>query len=230
MSPDRKATILAGSFYLSGILAGILSISYAIDDPNYLVLASSNSNGVLIAALFHLLMAPLYVGIAILLYPILKKYNQWLAVGFASFRLIAGVFIILGVIILLLLLSLSQEFAKAGSPDMSYFKTLGVLFQTGRDLVNHVATVLSVSFGGLMFYSLLYQAKLIPRWLSVWGLAGTILAILASVLFLFHIIGIITPLYMILNIPMALQEIVMAIWLIVKGFDQPVKITISENA
>lgn len=230
MSPDRKATILAGSFYLSGILAGILSISYAIDDPNYLVLAASNSNGVLIAALFHLLMAPLYVGIAILLYPILKKYNQWLAVGFASFRLIAGVFIILGVIILLLLLSLSQEFAKAGSPDMSYFKTLGVLFQTGRDLVNHVATVLSVSFGGLMFYSLLYQAKLIPRWLSVWGLAGTILAILASVLFLFHIIGIITPLYMILNIPMALQEIVMAIWLIVKGFDQPVKITISENA
>lgn len=223
MSPDRKATILAGSFYLSGILAGILSISYAIDDPNYLVLASSNSKGVLIAALFHLLMAPLYVGIAILLYPILKKYNQWLAVGFASFRLIAGVFIILGVIILLLLLSLSQEFAKAGSPDMSYFKTLGVLFQTGRDLVNHVATVLSVSFGGLMFYSLLYQAKLIPRWLSVWGLAGTILAILASVLFLFHIIGIITPLYMILNIPMALQEIVMAIWLIAKGFDQPVK-------
>lgn len=229
MNLNRKAATLAGSFYLFSILAGILSISYAIDDPNYLIKASLNTNSVLIAAFFHLLMAPLYVGIAILLYPILKEYNQWLAFGFASFRIIAGVFIISGVIILLLLLSISHEFVKAGSPAMSYFQTLGILLQTGRDLVNHVATILSVCAGGLMFYSLLYQTRLVPRWLSGWGLAGTILAIIASFLFLFRLIGIITPLYIILNIPMALQEIVLAGWLIVKGFNQSVKAFESNN-
>jgi len=170
-------------------------------------------------------MAPIYIGSSIMLYPVLKKYNEWLAFGFAGFRIIAGVFIIIGVIILLLLLSLSQEFVKAGAPDASYFQTLGVLLQTGRDLMNHVATILSVSIGGLMFYYLLYQTRLIPRWLSGWGFAGTALAIIASLLFLFRFISIITPIYIVLNIPMALQEIVLAIWLIAKGFNPSVKVS-----
>ncbi len=219
ISQNRKITTTAGLFYILGIIAGILSISYAIDDPNYLIEASSNASGVLLAAFFHLLMAPLYIGIAIMLYPVLKNYNEWLALGFAGFRIIAGVFIIIGVIILLLLLSLSQEFIKAGTQDASYFKTTGVLLLTGRDLVNHVATVLSVSISGLMFFILLFQSKLVPRWLSGWGLAGIIFAIVASFLLFFRVIGVITPIYIILNIPMALQEIVLALWLIAKGFN-----------
>lgn len=216
---NRKITIAAGLLYILGIIAGILSISYAIDDPNYLIKASSNAGSVILAAFFHLLMAPLYIGIAILQYPVLKNSNQWLAFGFAGFRFIAGVFIIIGVIILLLLLSLSQEFVKTGTQDASYFKTIGLLLQTGRDLVNHVATILSVCMGGLMYYFLLFQAKLVPRWLSGWGIVGTIFAIVASLLFFFHAIAIITPVYIILNIPMILQEIVLAVWLIAKGFN-----------
>ena len=90
----RKITTTVGLFYILGIVAGILSISYAVDDPDYLIKAAAESNGVVLAAFFHLLMAPIYIGIAILLYPVLKKYNQWLAFGFAAFRIVAGVFII----------------------------------------------------------------------------------------------------------------------------------------
>jgi hypothetical protein len=164
-------------------------------------------------------MVAAYVGIAILLFPILRKYNESLALGFVGFRIIAGVFIITGVIILLLLLPLSQEFVKAEATGSSYFQTLGGLLRAGRDLVNHVAMILALSIGDLMFYYLLYQTKLVPRWLSGWGLVGITLTILASLSLMFRLIGIITPIYMVLNLPLILQEMVLAIWLIVKGFN-----------
>jgi hypothetical protein len=219
MKSGRRATAITGWLYLSGMVAGILSIAYALDAPDYLIKASANANQVIRAAFFHLLMAPAYVGIAISLYPIIKQYNPYLAFGFAGFRIIAGVFIIIGVVFLILLLTLSQEFVKAGTPSSSFFQILGGLLQTGRDMVNHVATIFAVSLSSFMLYSLLYQTRLVPRWLSVWGLVGTTLTIVATLLVLFRFIGIITTSYIVLNSPMALQEMVLAVWLIVKGFN-----------
>lgn len=219
MTSNREiATTIAGSLYLLGIVAGILSIAYAVDDPDYLVKASSNVSAVLTAAFFHFLMAPMYLGIAIALFPVLYKANQWLAFGFAAFRIAASVFIMVGTILLLLLLSLSQEFVTIGTSTPPYYQTIGGLLQTGRDLTNHVATILSVSFGGLLLNILLFKAKLVPRWLSGWGLIGTLLAIIASYLVMFRLLSIISEPYIILNLPMAFQEIVFGVWLIVKGF------------
>ena len=218
MHAERKAASVAGWLYIIGMVAGVLSIAYAVDAPDYLIKASANAKQVFIAAFFHLAMVPTYVGIAISLYPVLKRHNPYLAFGFAGFRIMTGVFIIIGVVFLPLILTISHEFVKAGAPDSSYFQTLGGLLREGRDLINHVAMAFAVSFGGLMFYYLVYQAKLVPRWLSGWGLIGTALAILATFLVMFRLIGIITPSYIILTVPIALQEMVLAVWLIVKGF------------
>lgn len=94
--------------------------------------------------------------------------------------MIAGGFIILNVVFLLLILALSQEFVEAGAPEAAYFQTLGVPLQAGRDLVNHIAMILAVSLSGLMYYAMLYQTRLVPRWLSGWGLVGTTLMIFAT--------------------------------------------------
>jgi hypothetical protein len=220
MNSNRKATAVAGWLYVLGFAAGILSVAYAVDAPDYLLKAAANANEVMTAAFFHLMMAPAYVGIAIALYPVLKQYHPHLAFGFASFRVIAGGFIILAVVFLLLILTLSQEFVRAGAPEAAYFQTLGVLLQAGRDLVNHIAMILAVSLSGLMYYAMLYQTRLVPRWLSGWGLVGTTLTIFATLLVMFRLIGIITTSYLVLNLPMALQEMVLAAWLIVKGFRQ----------
>ena len=222
MDSNRKIAVIAGALFIIGTIAGVLSVAPAIDTPDYLIQASANTNQVILGAVFQFVLAVVYIGIAITLYPILRKYNENLALGFLSFRIIAAVFIIIGVISLLLLLALSQEFMKGGTTDPSYFHTIGSLLRSGRDLVNHVAMILSLSVGGLMFYFILYQSKLVPGWLSIWGFAGTILAILASLLVMFHIIDIITMVYLVLFLPIALQEMVLAIWLIVKGFNLPV--------
>jgi hypothetical protein len=126
---------------------------------------------------------------------------------------------VIGVILLLLSLTLSQAFVKAGAPEASDFQTIGELLRTGRDLVNHVGMILVFSIGGLMFYALLYQTKLVPRWLSGWGMVGTAVAIAASLLFMVRVVDLVTSVY--LNFPLALQEMVFAVWLLVRGFNSP---------
>jgi hypothetical protein len=229
MNPDRKKTIIAGALYIIGTLAGLLSIVPAIDASDYLLKASANANQVLSGALFQFVMTIAYMGFALALYPVLRKFKESLALGFLSFRIIAAVFNIIGVVILCQLLSLSQEYVKAGTPDASYFQTAGDLLRAGRDVVNHIAMILSMSVGGLMFYFLLFQTKLIPRWMSLWGLAGTLLTISASLLVLFHVTDIITTAYIVLNLPLILLEIILAIWFIIRGFDPDVMKTIFEN-
>ncbi|WP_051541244.1 DUF4386 domain-containing protein [Caldalkalibacillus mannanilyticus] len=215
----RRSAVISGVLLIAGIIAGIFSVVPVIDGADYMVKASTHENQVLIGAFFQLLMIVAYVGIPILLYPILSKHHKGLALGSVAFGIIAGVFIILGVIILLLLLTLSHEFAKAGTLDVAYFQTLGELLQVGRDLVNHVAITLAFVLAMLLFNCIFYQTKLVPRWLSVWGLIGSTLSILASLLFMIRFIGLDAS-YMILNIPIALQQLVLAIWLIVKGFNR----------
>jgi hypothetical protein len=222
MNSDRKIAKIAGALIIVGMIAGVLSIVSVIEEPDYLTKVSANNNQVLIGAFFQFIMIPASIGFALTLYPMLRKYNEGLALGFVGFRTIAGTFHLIGIILLPLFLILSQEFIKAGAPDSSYFQTLGALLRAGRDLVNHVAMILALSIGGLMFFYVLYQSKLVPRWLSGWGFVGTTSTIVASLLLLFRLIDVVTPIYISLNLPTALQEMVLAVWLIVKGFDASV--------
>ncbi|WP_221563388.1 DUF4386 domain-containing protein [Alkalihalobacillus sp. TS-13] len=222
----RRSAVITGVLIIAGLVAGIFSVVPVIDGADYIIKAYTYENQVLIGAFFQLLMVVAYVGIPILMYPILSIHNKSLALGSVAFGIIAGVFIIIGVIILLLLLTLSHEFTKVGTLDISYFQSLGELLQTGRDMVNHVATTLAFVLAMLLYNCIFYQTKLVPRWLSVWGIIGSTLSILASLLFMIRFIGL-DATYMMLNIPIAFQQLVLAIWLIVKRFNPKVQDSIS---
>jgi len=221
LSSDRKTAIIAGVLFIIGF-TGVLTLVLTkplLDDPDYLVQVAAHTNRITVGAFFQFTMAAACAGIGISLYPVLKRYSEGLALGAVGFRIIEAVFQIVGVIILLLLVTLSREFIKAGSPGSSHFQTFGALLLSGNDWVNQVAVLLSWSTGALMYYYIFYRTKLIPRWLSGWGLAGITLTIAGSMLFLFHLIASLSTIQVVLNLPIALQEIVLAIWLIVKGFD-----------
>lgn len=228
MDSNKKRTIFAGSLYIIGTVAGVLSMAPAVDAPDYLLKASANESQVLLAALFQFLMTVAYAGFAITLYPLLRKHMESLALGFLSFRIIAAVLNIVGFIIILMILSLSHDFVKAGSPASSYYQTLGDLLRSGRDFINHIAMIFAISTGGLMFYTLLFKTKLLPRWMSVIGFAATLLTIAASLLVMFHVIEIITTIYLALNLPLILLETILAIWLIVKGFNVKILNSVAE--
>lgn len=221
MDSNRKSAIIIGVLFLFGF-AGAITIALTkpiLDDPDYLNIISAHENKIIMGALFQFVMAAAVAGIGISLYPVLKKYNAGLAMGVVAFRIIESVLQNVTFIILLLLVTLSNEFVKAGSPVSSYFQTAGALLQEGNFLSNQLAAILAWNFSALMYYTLFYQTKLIPRWLSGWGLVGIIVIIIANMLLLFRIIEPMGPIQVALSAPIALQELVLATWLIVKGFN-----------
>ena len=219
MNPVRPHTRIAGIFLIAGLITGIFSVAPAIDSTEYLSRAAENSNRIIIAAVFQFIMSLAYLGFALSLYPILKNENQGLALGFLSFRIIASSLIIIGTMILLSLLALSQEYVRNLPQDSSNFEALGYFLKTLRDLINHVFMILVLCIANMLFYILMIKSKFIPLWLSIWGGLGAVLSAIASLLVLFGAIEIITSEYIILNIPTALLELILAIWLIIKGFD-----------
>ena len=116
------------------------------------------------------------------------------------------------VICWLLLLTVSQEYVKAGAPDASHFQTLGTLLLKADGQTSGITSIV-FSLGALMIYYVFYQSKLIPRWLSAWGIIAAIPYLAEGLITVFG-----TKLE-ILDMPLALQEMVMALWLIVKGFN-----------
>ncbi|TNE53856.1 MAG: DUF4386 domain-containing protein [Bacteroidetes bacterium] len=230
MNGIRKKSIVVGVLLILSIVVGILSIDTVIDAKDNLAAISTNTNSILIRAFMQFILAVIYGSIPIILYSVLKKVNNQLAIGFLAFRMITVVFVFIGWLSILLLLVLSEEYVKVGSSDLSYFQTLDNLLRSARDLINHVAMPLIMSMGNFMFYYILFQSKLLPRWLSVWGLMATLLSsVVASMLLMFNVINIITPAYIALAFPTALLEVVLAIWLITKGFNTSVMDTITEK-
>ncbi len=221
MNSYRKTAVIVGILFIIATVAPLLSFPFSgfIDDPDDFIKITENETQVIIGAIFELIMAFAIAGIAITIYPVLKKQNEGLALGYAGARIIEGILFIVGVIGLLSLVTLSHEFVKAGAPDASYFQTLGTLILAVREWGGHMLGSIVLGLGALILYSLLYKSKLVPRWLSIWGLIGAPLALLEGLLSMLGIVDPFSTNAVLLNIPIAINEMVLAVWLIVKGFN-----------
>ena len=222
MNTYRKTAIIVGVLYILGTVAGVLSVVFAssiLNAPDYLMQVSANKNQIVIGALFVLLMGFALAPIPVLVFPILKKHNEPLALGYVVFRGgLETVTYIAGAVSWLLLTTLSPEFVEAGAPGASYFQALGTLLLGAADR-SALMTTFVFGLGALMFYYLLYQSQLIPRWISIWGLIAIALHLATGLLIIFGLQTAFDTSNSIMNLPIFLQEMVMAVWLIVKGFN-----------
>ncbi len=219
MNADKKIARSVRLLFIITMFLGMID-AYTVAPILNTPLDNINSNEirVMIGAFSILLMSIGVVFIAILLYPILQKHNKYIAVTYVGFRIMECLLLIVGVIVYLLLLLLSQQFINAGSPDASYFQTIGNLAVETRYSAYHVAMFI-LSIASLMLCYLFYQTKLIPRFISVVGLIGYTLLLLSAPL---DILGIIdtTGAGGIMYVPGAIFEIILLpIWLIFKGFN-----------
>ena len=221
MNPRASARIV-GVLFIIATAAPLLSIAFVpglfgpADVANVWLLAE-NEGRVRIGALLEFVMAVAIAGIPIWMYPILKRYNESMALGYVVARLIEGLMFVVGVICLLTLVNLSKDYALAGASNASYYETLASTVLAVRS-VQSIFAQFAFGLGSLMAYYLMYKSQLIPRWLSGWGLAGSLLFFASAFLPMFGY-GSESTVYLLLNIPGALEEMVFAVWLIVKGFN-----------
>lgn len=221
MNKLRKTYLFTGILYLSVFALGILSIAPAIDHPEYLVKAAGNASEIYKSTTAQSTMVIVYMLIALLLFPSLKKGSRFLAVSYIGFRILAVICLTASVFSMLNLLELSQNFVAQGSANLDYFQKLGNALQRERDLFNHVGMIISLCISNVLMNIILFRFRLIPRWLSSWGLAGAGFAICASLLILLNYLKVLSSTYMLLNVPTGLQEVVFAFWLIFTGLKTP---------
>lgn len=224
MMTDRTTARVVGSLFIVASVAGAVGLAIqqsVLDSSEYLTEAALKENRVATGALLELIMGVAAVGIAIAIYPVLRRRTERLALGYVVARTIEAVIYVIGSIVLLSLLTVSREFVDAGAPDASHFQTLGGLLLAVRDWGGHgVLDAAVFTVGALILNYALYRARLVPRWLSVWGLAGASLYLAAGVLVIYGLEPLSTT-QVVLEVPLGVQEMVLAVWLIVKGFDAP---------
>jgi len=220
MKSYRKTAIIVGVLFLTATATFMVGDSGLIESilnaPDYLINVSENITQVIIGVLIAFIDGIAIVGIAVFMFPILKKHNEPIAIGYVGFRITEFGIILVYLICPLVLIDLSQEYVKAGAPDASYFQTLGAVLIAVRYWTIQMVYIFNF-LAGLMFAYLLYQSKLIPRFLSVWGLIGYALMLPGTLLNMFGYIDMLGVL--IIFAIGGLFEILLPIWLFVKGFN-----------
>jgi Domain of unknown function (DUF4386) len=215
MRPRDVRATTAGVLFIAATATTLAATAFRgslLNGPGFLATVAVHQNRLLAAALFQILAAFTSAAIAVTLYPVLRHHAAGMALGAVAFRIIEGVFYALSAAGILILVSLSAQLAADASAHASA--------DLVRDLRDSASTVGVLAFytGATLYYLVFYRSQLIPRWLSVWGLVGTALGLAAGLLVLFQSITVLSGTQIVLNLPIGVQEMVLAVWLIVKGF------------
>lgn len=214
---DRRTALVVGVLFIVATAAVLVAtgIEPALSRQGCLAAAAGSGDRVTLGVLLELLAAFASVAIAIFLYPLLQKASPGLAIGSVVFRAIEAVMYVAAAVELLSLLTLGQQLAGAEGAERPALLAVGASVLGAREHAI-VAGVFAFDIGAFMYYAVLFRTRLIPRWLSGWGLVAIVPMFTACVLALFSD----TPVtgYKLLALPIAVQELVLAVWLLVKGF------------
>lgn len=215
----RRTAIAVGILFVIATVASLLSTaltSGALDAPDYLARVAAQSDQIIAAALLLIAGGISAVLIAALLFPVLRRSGEGLALGYLGVRILEAVTMVVDVVALLLLVTLGRDSVLAGAQAVaaSDVTTLGALLQAAHHWAFPLNPVVS-GLGALLLYSLLYRSRLVPRWLSAWGLAA------AALVFAFGLLRMYGGGSLVLALPIGVQEMALAGWLIAKGFTTP---------
>lgn len=224
---ERGSAIAVGVLYIAATVAGVLSMvagGSLLGGPGISADIAANEAQVIVAAFFLLVMAVTVAGVAFMMYPILmqdadSKVKEGLSLWYVGSRITEGAIFVVAVLGLLSLLTLSKELASEGGSGASGLQAAGAVMWNAYTWASILAqTVFCV--GAVMLYYLLYVSRRVPRWLSIWGLIAAPLMLMAGLSF--AVTGDPNSAFSsVLYAPLGLQEMVLAVWLIARGFNPP---------
>ncbi len=221
---ERRTAAAVGGLYILGTAAGVASMilagsAFGAQDPMAAIAALGPR--VQAGALAILIMGLALAFVSILLYPILKKRSEASAIGYVVFRgALETVTYILIAACWIVLAGLAPMIVRAGAADGAGLRAAGEAVLRAAE-ASRMMTMLVFSLGALILYGLFYQERLIPRWISAWGLAAILLHLAVGLLDLLAGDGLSSTAPAWIHFPIFLQEMVMAVWMILKGFSAP---------
>lgn len=230
---NRKTAVVAGMFFLLTEITAIGAVflyGAVVSDPNYIVTGSAGGdNGVFFGALFELLLAIANVGTAVTLFPVVKRQNESIALGYVCGRLAEGLVIIVGIISLLAVVTLRQDLAGAVGANTASFATVGKSLVGIHNWTFLFGPNLILGLNTLMLAYLMFRSRLVPRFIAVLGLIGGSLIFVSGTAVMFGLYTQGSTVGLIAGLPVFAWEVSLAIWLIFKGFNSPAMAAIASN-
>jgi hypothetical protein len=216
----RRHAAIVGVLYIMATVAALLALPLygpILKGPDYLVNGAASGGQVLLGAIMDLILVCSAVGTGVGLFPFVRKVNESLALGYLYFRVIEAVVIAVGVAVLSLL-TLSREFAAAAAPDQSAYRAAGTVLRAVYDWTFMLGPNLLLGVNTIIYSYLLYRSSLVPRPLAAMGLIGAALILIQGPLQMFGVFQPLSTPVILMCLPVAAFEMILAGWLIVKGF------------
>ncbi|MFD0050670.1 DUF4386 domain-containing protein [Actinomycetes bacterium NPDC127524] len=218
----RTASRIAGILFIIAAITAILGVIFykpILNDSNYLIQGPAHSNLVVLGALMELVLVVSAVGTATVMFPFLKKYNKTIAIWHVCFRFMEAIIITVGVISVLSLLTLSEHYIAAGASNPASYQVSGILLKAVHDWTFLLGPNFFLGINTMMYSYIFYKSKLVPRFISILGMSGSVLIFLAAVLEMFGVIDQVSAWGGILAVPVFANEMILAVWLITRGFN-----------
>jgi hypothetical protein len=206
---------LIGALFLSGFLlygVGSSLVTSVVGAPDFLSTLSGHQTTLVIGAFLMLLNTAVDVGKGVLFFPILEKHGKRTALAYLAALIVEVVLLDVGVLALLMIVPLAQQGVDAGQASVGWAKALGSLAVQSNTMAYQIGQM-SLGLGAVFLCLLLFRTRLIPRFLSIWGLVGYAILMAGTIAEIFGIhIGVM------LSIPGGVFEVGLGFWLIIKGF------------
>jgi hypothetical protein len=206
---------LIGALFLSGFLlygVGSSLVTSVVGAPDFLSTHSGHQTTLVLGAFLMLLNTAVDVGKGVLFFPILEKHGKRTALAYLAALIVEVVLLDVGVLALLMIVPLAQQGVDAGQASVGWAKALGSLAVQSNTMAYQIGQM-SLGLGAVFLCLLLFRTRLIPRFLSIWGLVGYAILMAGTIAEIFGIhIGVM------LSIPGGVFEVGLGFWLIIKGF------------
>src|SRR5215475_14911526 len=221
MSSPRNMAVLGGAFFIIAAvaaLAGLALYGPVLSDPRYVATASGGDTRVLAGAFSEVILAISVIGTAVTLFPVVRRQNEGIALGYVAGRVVEAVVIVVGIISLLSVVTLRQDFAGAAGANAAALVAVGKTLVAVHDWTFLFGPGLAIGVNTLMLAYLMYRSRLVPRPIAVLGLIGGPVIFASSAAVLFGLYEQVSAWGSIAAVPVFVWEMSLAVWLIVKGF------------
>ena len=221
MDATRKAALAAGLFYIATFVFSIPALALydgVVNDPNFFLGAGSDQ-GVLWGALFEVITALTCIGTAVAVYAVIKRYGPGRAIGFVASRTLEAATIFTGIIAVLAVFTLRQD--VAGTVDASSLTTTASALVAIKEWTFLLGPGVMASINALCFATVLYQSRLVPRWIPTLGMIGAPILLISSTATLFGAWEQVSSIALLMTLPIAIWELSVGIYMTVKGFKTP---------
>jgi hypothetical protein len=230
MTSLRKTALVAGIFYLITFISiPTLALYGPLKNHRDWILSSGTHTGVLVGCLLEVIVALAGIGTAVTLYPVVKRQNEGVALGFVAARLLEAAMIFTGVLSLLSLVTLRHDLGGATGANAAALVTTGASHVAVYNWTMLLGQTLMPCINALLLGSLMYRSRLVPRIIPIVGLIGAPLLIAGVIVTLSAGTGHISAFQAIATLPVAAWEFSLGVWLVAKGFN-PAPITAEVTA